>query len=147
MSCYRLLAQFFVLVYIEEQLILTLNLNSYKAPLALFEDYQYWIKSLVHLTLSWRRSLSYRNQSIDLLCKSIEWFLYDRDLRHERVKQPFSSKISKKYLKSLFSGFILILNKVFYSHNQSASTRFVQKKSQKMLFVTGLCFSSIRLTL
>ena len=147
MSCYRLPAQFFVLVYIEEQLILTLNLNSYKAPLALFEDYQYWIKSLVHLTLSWRRSLSYRNQSIDLLCKSIEWFLYDRDLRRERVKQPFSSKISKKYLKSLFSGFILILNKVFYSHNQSAWSRFVQKKSQKMLFVTGLCFSSIRLTL
>ena len=24
--------------------------------------------------------------SIDLLCKSIDWFLYDRDLRHERVK-------------------------------------------------------------
>ena len=32
-------------------------------------------------------SLSYRNQFIDLLlCKSVGWFLYDRDLRHERVK-------------------------------------------------------------
>ena len=147
MSCYRLLPQFNVLVYIEDQLILTLNSNSYKAPLALFEDYQYWIKSLEHLTFSWRRSLSYRNQSIDLLCKSMEWFLYDRYLRHERVKQPFSSKISKKYLKSLFSGFILVLNKVFYSHNQSAWSRFVQKKSREMSFVTGLCSSSIRLTL
>ena len=29
-----------------------------------------------------RRPLSYRNQSIDLLCKSIDWFLYNRDLRH-----------------------------------------------------------------
>ena len=38
------------------------------------------------LTLSWRRSLSYRNQSIDLFCKSMDWFLYDRDLRYERVK-------------------------------------------------------------
>ena len=38
------------------------------------------------LALSWRRSLSYRNQSIDLLCKSMEWFLYDRDLRYEVVK-------------------------------------------------------------
>ena len=38
------------------------------------------------LTLSWRRSLSCRNQSIDLLCKSFDWFLYDRDLRNERVK-------------------------------------------------------------
>ena len=27
-----------------------------------------------------------RNQSIDLQTKSIDWFLYDRDLRYERVK-------------------------------------------------------------
>ena len=31
-------------------------------------------------------SLSYRNQPTDLLCKSMALFLYDRDLRHERVK-------------------------------------------------------------
>ena len=37
------------------------------------------------LTLSLRWSLSHRNQSIDLLCKSMDWFLNDRDLRHERV--------------------------------------------------------------
>ena len=30
--------------------------------------------------------LSYRNQSIDLLCKSMDWFLYDSGLRHKRVK-------------------------------------------------------------
>ena len=24
----------------------------------------------------------------DLLCKSMDWFLYDRDLRHESVKRP-----------------------------------------------------------
>ena len=40
----------------------------------------------VNLTLSWQRLLSYRNQSIDLLCKSVDWFLYDNGLRHERVK-------------------------------------------------------------
>ena len=40
-------------------------------------------------TLSWRRPLSYRNQSIDLLRKSMGWFLYDIDLRHESVKQQF----------------------------------------------------------
>ena len=34
------------------------------------------------LSLSWRSSLSYRNQSIGFL-----WFLYDRDLRHEQVKK------------------------------------------------------------
>ena len=38
------------------------------------------------ITLFWRRSISYRNQSIDLLCNSMDWFLYDRDLRQERVK-------------------------------------------------------------
>ena len=39
----------------------------------------------VFLTLSWRRSLSYRHQVIDLLCKSIDWFLYHKDFRHEEV--------------------------------------------------------------
>ena len=29
-------------------------------------------------------SLSYRNQSTDLLYISMEWFLYDKDLCHER---------------------------------------------------------------
>ena len=37
------------------------------------------------LTLSWRRLLSYRNQSIDLQTKSMDWFLYDNSFRHERV--------------------------------------------------------------
>ena len=31
-------------------------------------------------------SLSHRNQSIDLLYKSMDWILYDRDLSHEGVK-------------------------------------------------------------
>ena len=37
------------------------------------------------LTLSWERSLSYRNQSIDFQSKSMHWFLQDRDLRHESL--------------------------------------------------------------
>ena len=43
-----------------------------------------WMKSV--LNLSWRRSLLYRSQSIDLQNKSMDWFLYDKNLRHERVK-------------------------------------------------------------
>ena len=39
------------------------------------------------LSLSWRRPISYRNQPIDLFCKSMGWFLYDIGLRRERVKQ------------------------------------------------------------
>ena len=40
---------------------------------------------IVRSTLSWRRPLSYRNQSIDFLSISTDWFLYDNGLRHERV--------------------------------------------------------------
>ena len=43
--------------------------------------------SVCNLTLSWRMPLSYRNQSIDLLRKSLDWCLYDNGLRHERVKK------------------------------------------------------------
>ena len=41
---------------------------------------------LIWLTFSWRRPLSYRNQSTDLRCTSMDWVLYDRDLLHERVE-------------------------------------------------------------
>ena len=37
-------------------------------------------------TLSSRKSLSYKKQSTDLPCKSNDWSLYDKDLRHESVK-------------------------------------------------------------
>ena len=45
----------------------------------------FWTNLVTKLTLSWRGSLSYRNQSIDLQSKSVDWFLYDNGLRHERV--------------------------------------------------------------
>ena len=51
-----------------------------------------------HLTLSRRRPLSYRNQSIDLLCKSVDWFLYDNGVRLERVKSNLSIKNLNEYL-------------------------------------------------
>ena len=47
----------------------------------IYEEYNYF-----SITLLWRRSLSYRNQSIDLQSKSMDLFLYDRDLRHEKDK-------------------------------------------------------------
>ena len=39
------------------------------------------------LTHSWRRSLSYKDQSINLLWKWMDWGRYDRELRHERFNQ------------------------------------------------------------
>ena len=47
------------------------------------------------LNLPWRRSLSYWNQSIDLLSKSVDWFLCDNDLRHERIKTVFLTNFAK----------------------------------------------------
>ena len=38
------------------------------------------------INLSRRRPMSYRNKSIDLLCKLMDWLLYDIGLRRERVK-------------------------------------------------------------
>ena len=48
------------------------------------------------LTLSWRKSLSNRNQPIDLPYKSVDWFLHDRDFRHEIVKNQLSLTIKLK---------------------------------------------------
>ena len=42
--------------------------------------------ALVPLVLSGRRPLLHRNQSIDLLCKSMDWFLCHSGLHLERVK-------------------------------------------------------------
>ena len=47
----------------------------------------YHLDPTFNLTISRRRPLSYRNQSIDLLRKSVDWFLYDNGLRLERVKK------------------------------------------------------------
>ena len=47
----------------------------------------YFATWIIHLTLSRRRPISYRNQSIDLRSKSMDWFLYDIGLRRERVNQ------------------------------------------------------------
>ena len=52
------------------------------------------------LTLSQQSSLSYRNKYIDLLCKLMDLFLYDRDLRYESVQ-----------LKNNFFGQIFINHK------------------------------------
>ena len=38
----------------------------------------------IYLTLSWRRR--YHIEISPLLCKPMDWFLYDYGLRHEKVK-------------------------------------------------------------
>ena len=45
-----------------------------------------WTHGLFDFNSFMTEAVSYRNQSIDLLLKSLDWFLYDNGLRHERVK-------------------------------------------------------------
>ena len=49
------------------------------------------------LALSYWRLLSYRNQSMDLQSESMDWFLYDRNLRNERIN-PFVLNVTFLYL-------------------------------------------------
>ena len=58
------------------------------------------------LTLSRRRSLLYRNQFIDLQSKSMDWLLYGRGLRYERV----NDKIRKSSFLDILGTFWNLLN-------------------------------------
>ena len=55
------------------------------------------------LTLSWRRSLLYRNQSIDLQSKSLDWSLYDRNFRHARVKWQLPRGVYRTQSEPIFT--------------------------------------------
>ena len=72
------------------------------------------------LTLSWWGSLSYRNQSTDLWSKSIDWFLYDRGLRHERVKssqeQSTISGINPFHATGLFLNPLKTSENIWFSY-------------------------------
>ena len=56
-------------------------------------------------------SLSFRNQSTDLQSKSMEWFLYDTDLRHKRVKLNCSQNFS--FVKTHYKYLVRIHVKIF----------------------------------
>ena len=61
------------------------------------------------LALSWQRSLSNRNQSIDLYYESTDWFLYDRDLRQERV-QFWQNMYEEITVRKQYDWFSLTIN-------------------------------------
>ena len=59
----------------------------HKLPLCDLDKEVSSFREYMDLTPSCRSPLSYRNQSINLQSKLMDWFLYDRDLRHERVME------------------------------------------------------------
>ena len=68
-------------------------------------SYKSKIQKTTKLTLSWRRPISYRNQSIDFRSKSMDWFLYYIGLRHERVNHQV--QINKPDLKRIFTALLV----------------------------------------
>ena len=66
------------------------------------------------LTFSWRRFLSYKNHSIDLRSKSKNWFLYDKDLRHEIIKLLKSSNDKNGFVLHMYTqAYIIFHQSVF----------------------------------
>ena len=78
------------------------------------------------LTLSWRGPLSYRNQSIELLCILMDWFLYDNGFCQERVN-VVSKRSRLTHLLPLISYYTL--TKI--SENQRFSSDFTLCKIRK----------------
>ena len=63
------------------------------------KEYTFEVGSINREFNYWCKSLSYRNQSINLLYKSMDWGLYVMNLRHERVKS--NGKLSQNILNSI----------------------------------------------
>ena len=74
-------------------------------------------ESILLLTLSRRRTIAYRNQSINLLCKSMDWFLYDIGLRRERVKW-ISLIVALKHLNAFIGCHILTPFNYWYTREK-----------------------------
>ena len=72
---------------------------------------------IICLTLSWRRPLSYRNQSIDLQSKSMDWFLYDNGLfartNRARVVELHMCKSSKLIHRFLWLSLCIVCQDCF----------------------------------
>ena len=53
------------------------------------------LKLVLALNSFMREVPTYRNQSTELPCKSMDWFLYDRKIHHERVTKVLRTSFSK----------------------------------------------------
>ena len=79
----------------------------------------------IDLSLSWWKSLSYRTQSIDLQRKSMDLFIYDRDLRHERVKGLSPNFASHKW-----------------KENRKRKRKFIKRRAPRKYFSRSFLLSN-----
>ena len=88
------------------------------------------IKLYKLLTLSWRGLLSYRNQSIDLQSKSMDWFLYGNGLRYEKFKPLFARPHERNFLIKWWFSFKSISAK--WVKNSTFTGIFLTKKYESL---------------
>ena len=102
------------------------------------------------LTLSWRRSLSYRNQSTDLQSNSLDRFLYDSDLRHKRGNQflILPSVRNCRVVFSLCKQDFMSCRIIFLDwHNNTNLVPFLKFSRKKKIFLQGATVSKIKISL
>ena len=75
----------------------------------------------IPLNSSMWRSLSHRNQSTDLFCKWMNWFLHDRNLCHKRV-EPLNFKGALSGLRQFLAteSPLKMMKNAFYFHLKSS---------------------------
>ena len=84
------------------------------------------------------RPLPHRNQSIDLLHKSMDWFLYDNGLRLERVKIDPVSLVNQThfYFVILSMYFLFVLHFFRIKYRATVSNRYATHMGVVTPFVT-----------
>ena len=103
-----------------------------------------WVKSV--LTLLWRRSLSNRNQTFDFWSKSVDWFLYDRDLHHERVNALLLACIHRDILID-YNKIIDIYASKYLGRMFLINPLVKTKLLKKLYFIVLICIIKIFLLL
>ena len=96
-----------------------------------WQSYKYIFQSLGSLTVSWRRSISYRHQSIYFQCKSMNWFIHGRDLRHDRVKSFHIIKAFELQTRCLPENFVLHKGLSSYCQEKKKALKYQLCKVQK----------------
>ena len=96
--------------------------------------YMYEQKKKTSLTFSWRRSLSCKNQSIDLLYNSLGWFLYDRT----SVMKELILQTVQNFVINLILSCIMLKNGQTYLKNIAMFTatffNYVHERIKKSSF-------------
>ena len=113
--------------------------------ISMFLHYFFLLIMQINWTLSWRRPLSYRNQSIDLRSKSMDWFLYDNGLSHERVKEYLSSEhlnINFSIEKKRMVVCLFLDGNYFFVKNEKIATNLCRKK-----ILSGVCSKFYKLNI